>query len=81
MKAPARAAADEMQRQHHLGRGVVFQTGLRDGRELEKWQSGIQFLDEWSYFDSIEEKLGWMRLLRQIGLVRTTQRTVHYRLN
>ena len=64
-----------------LAGGVVFQTGLRDGRELEEWQSGIQFLDEWSYFDSDEEKLGWMRLLRHIGLVRTTQWTIHYRLN
>jgi O-methyltransferase involved in polyketide biosynthesis len=73
--------AFKMQRQHHLGRGAVFQSGLRDGREMEEWQSGIQFLDEWSYFDSDEEKLGWMRLLRHIGLVRTTQWTVHYRLN
>jgi O-methyltransferase involved in polyketide biosynthesis len=73
--------AFKMQRQLHLGRGAVFRSGLRDGREMEEWQRGIQFLDEWSYFDSDEERLGWMRLLRHIGPVRTTQWTVHYRLN
>ncbi len=73
--------AFKLERQLHLGRGAVFQSGLRDGREMEEWGSGIQFLDEWSYFDSDDEKLGWMRLLRHIGLVRTTQWTVHYRLN
>jgi hypothetical protein len=47
---------------------------------MEQWQSGIQFLDEWSYFDSDEKKLGWLRLLRYIGWIRKTQWTVHYRL-
>jgi hypothetical protein len=65
----------------HLGRDALFRSGLRDGREMEEWQSGIQFLDEWSYFDSEEEKLGWLRVLKHIGLVRKTQWTVHYRLN
>lgn len=71
----------KMQRQLHLGEGALFRSGLRDSREMERWHSGIQFLDDWSYFDSDDEKLGWMRVLRHIGLVRTTQYTVHYRLN
>jgi hypothetical protein len=73
--------AFKMQRQLHLGKGAMFRSGLRDGREMEEWQSGIEFLDDWSYFDSDEEKLGSLRFLRHIGLVRTTQWTVHYRLN
>lgn len=71
----------KMQRQLHVGKGAVFRSGLRDGREMEEWQSGIRFLEDWSYFDSDDEKLGWMRVLGRIGLVRTTQYTVHYRLN
>ena len=73
--------AYKLQRQVHLGKDAVFRSGLRDGREMEEWQSGIQFLDEWSYFDSENEKLGWMRVFRHIGLVRKTQWTVRYRLN
>lgn len=73
--------AFKMQRELHLGKGAMFQSGLRDGREMEEWGSGIEFLDEWSYFDSDEEKLGWMRAFRHIGFVRKTQWTVRYRLN
>lgn len=71
----------KMQRQLHLGKGAVFRSGLRHGREMEEWHGGIRFLDDWSYFDSGDEKLGWMRVLRRIELVRTTQYTVHYRLS
>lgn len=66
-------------RQHYLGKDAMFQSGIRDSREMEQWQSGIQFLDEWSYFDSDEKKLGWFSLLRP--WIRKTQWTVHYRLN
>ena len=71
----------KLQRQVHLGKDATFRSGISDGREMEQWHSGIQFLDEWSYFDSDEKKLGWLRLLRHIGLIRKTQWTVHYRLN
>jgi O-methyltransferase involved in polyketide biosynthesis len=71
----------KLQHQVHLGKDAMFRSGIRDGREMERWQSGIQFLDEWSYFDSEEEKLGWLRLLRHIEWIRKTQWTVHYRLN
>ena len=71
----------KMQRELHLGKDATFRSGIRDGREMEQWHSGIQFLDEWSYFDSEEKKLGWLRLLKHIELIRKTQWTVHYRLN
>ncbi len=70
----------KMHRELHLGKDAMFRSGIRDGREMEQWHRGIQFLDEWSYFDSEEEKLGWLRLLRYIELIRKTQWTVHYRL-
>jgi O-methyltransferase involved in polyketide biosynthesis len=71
----------KMQRELHLGKDATFRSGLRDGREMEQWHSGIQFLDEWSYFDSDEKKLGWLKVLRHIGWIRKTQWTVHYRLD
>jgi len=70
----------KLQRQFHLGKDALFQSGIRDSREMEQWQSGIQFLDDWSYFDSDEKKLGLLRLFRHIGWLRKTQWTVHYRL-
>jgi len=71
----------KLQKQVHLGTDATFRSGISDGREMEQWHGGIQFLDEWSYFDSNEKQLGWLRLLRHIGLIRKTQWTVHYRLN
>jgi len=71
----------KLQHQFHLGKDAMFRSGIRDSREMEQWHTGIQFLDEWSYFDSDEKKLGWLRVLRHIELIRKTQWTVHYRLN
>ena len=71
----------KMQKEIHLGKDATFRSGIRDGREIEQWHDGIQFLDEWSYFDSEEKKLGWLRLLKYIEFIRKTQWTVHYLLN
>ncbi|MDD1682858.1 MAG: class I SAM-dependent methyltransferase [Methanoregula sp.] len=70
----------KLQRQFHLGKDALFRSGIRDSREMEQWQAGIQFLDDWSYFDSDEKKLGLLRLFRYVGWLRKTQWTVHYRL-
>jgi O-methyltransferase involved in polyketide biosynthesis len=76
-----RLLAYKMQRQLHLGKDAMFRSGLHDSREMEQWHPGIRFLDDWSYFDSEEEKLGWLKVLKHIELVRKTQWTVHYLLN
>jgi O-methyltransferase involved in polyketide biosynthesis len=82
LRSPLKKMLDyKMQRQVHIGKDAMFRSGIRDGREMEQWHAGIQFLDEWSYFDSKEEKLGWLKFLRHIELFRKTQWTVHYRLN
>ena len=70
----------KMQKQLLLGKGVVYSFGIRDSKEIEEWNPGIKLLDEWSYFDSSEKKLGWLRLFRGIDLFRKTQYTVHYKL-
>jgi O-methyltransferase involved in polyketide biosynthesis len=82
LRPPLKRMLDsKLRRQVHLGKDATFRSGISNGHEMEQWHSGIQFLDEWSYFDSDEKKLGWLRLLRHIGLIRKTQWTVHYRLN
>jgi len=71
----------KLQRQLKLGKDATFNFGLRDGREMEKWGEGIEFLDEWSYFDEDEPRLGWLKLFRHFELLRRTQWTLHYRLS
>jgi methyltransferase (TIGR00027 family) len=71
----------KMRRGARLGKGAVFTFGVPDGRALEAWNPGIEFLDEWSYFESDHPKLGWIGWFGRFKLFRTTQWTVHYRLN
>lgn len=71
----------KLQRELHLGREAMFNFGIKDGKDLERWNSGIQFLDEWSYFDEPDEKLGVLRFFKHVELFRKTQWTVHYKLN
>jgi O-methyltransferase involved in polyketide biosynthesis len=70
----------KLQREVHMGSNAMFRYGIRDGREPEGWHAGIRLLGEWSYFDSDEPKLGFLRLLRHIPLIRKTQWTLRYRL-
>jgi len=70
----------KMQNQLHLGRGAAFASGIRNAAEIEGWSPGIKLLDEWSHFDSNEEKLGWVRLYGKISYMRRVQWTVHYKL-
>jgi len=71
----------KMQRGAGRGKEAVFRSGISHGREMETWNKGIHFIDEWSYFDSNHPKLGWLRFLRKSELFRKTQWTVHYHLN
>lgn len=71
----------KMQQELHLGKDVTYHFGIRDSREMEAWNPGIEFLDEWSYFDEPEPKIGVIRLFRHVEILRKTQWTVHYWLN
>jgi O-methyltransferase involved in polyketide biosynthesis len=63
-----------------LSSDVVYQFGLEDSREMEEWAPGIKFLDDWTYFDEDEPKLGLIRLFAWLSLVRWAQWTARYRL-
>ena len=71
----------KFQRDFHLGKDATFNFGIKESQELEGWNEGIEFLDEWTYFDDIDNKLGWINYLGRIEKFRKTQWIVHYRLN
>ena len=60
--------------------GAVFTFGIPDSRYFEQWSSDYHFLDEWTYFDDHEKKLGWFNMFSFIETIRKVQWTVHYRL-
>lgn len=67
-------------RQLGMTGGAVFSFGIPDSRYFEKWSEKYQFLDEWTYFDEREKKLGWFRLFSSLDVLRKAQWTVHYRI-
>jgi methyltransferase (TIGR00027 family) len=73
--------AVKMQRQLKLGEGTRYRFGVDTPEEIAEWHPGIEFLDQWSYFDSNHPKLGWMRYFRNLELFRGIQYTARYRFN
>jgi len=76
----SRLGRTKFQRQFGVSGDIVYQFGLEDSREMERWAPGLTFLDHWTYFDEDEPKLGWMRWFAWLPLVRWAQWTVRYRL-
>jgi len=70
----------KFKRQFSLSENVVYQFGLDDSHDMEGWAPGLELIDEWTYFDEPEPKLGWMRWFAGLRLVRWAQWTVRYRL-
>lgn len=70
----------KMSQQLHLPGDVTYRSGLYHSREMEEWEPGISFLDEWSYFDSCEGNQLFLILFRHVEFIRYIQWTVHYRL-
>jgi len=70
-----------MKNRLNIGEKAGFQFGLDHSREMEEWSQGIQYLDQWSYFESNHKKLGWMRMFRNSKYFKEAQYTVHYKLN
>jgi len=71
----------KFQKQLHLDKQTVFTFGISNSKEFENWNKGIKFLDDWTYFDDNEPKLGWFKLFKNFELLRKVQWTVHYRLS
>lgn len=75
-----RLGRGKFRRQFGMSQNVVYHFGLEDSRQMEAWALGIKFLDDWTYFDEDEPKLGWIRLFAWLALVRRAQWTARYRL-
>ena len=60
--------------------GAVFTFGIPDSRYFEEWSQDYHFVDEWTYFDDREKKLGWFNLFSFFEALRRVQWTVHYRI-
>jgi len=70
----------KFQRDYHLGPDASFYFGIHDSRDLEQWNQGLHFLDDWTYFDEKEKKLGWMNIFARSKKLRKTQWIIHYQL-
>ncbi len=75
-----RLGRGKFRRRFGVSGDVAYQFGLENSREMESWAPGLSFLDDWTYFDDGEPKLGWMRWLAWWPMFRRAQWTVHYRL-
>lgn len=71
----------KLQRNFHVKDGVNFHFGISMSHELENWNEGIEFVDDWSLFDDQERKIGLFNLFRNVDFFRYAQWIVRYRLN
>ena len=76
-----RITRSKLQGAFSLDEDACFRSGIRSSREVETWGAGIELLDEWSYFDEDEPKLGVLRYMGRFDFLRHMQWTVHVRLN
>jgi O-methyltransferase involved in polyketide biosynthesis len=70
----------KFRRQLGMTGGAIFSFGIPDSRYFERWSRKYEFLDEWTYFDDREKKLGWFNLFSSIAILRKAQWTLHYRI-
>lgn len=70
----------KFKRQLGMQQGAIFSFGIPDSRYFENWDSSYKFLDEWTYFDDKEKKLGWFNLFAKFEVLRKVQWTVHYQI-
>jgi O-methyltransferase involved in polyketide biosynthesis len=65
---------------HQLGFGedALFRFGIDSACEIEILGNGIRLLNEWSYFDDHEKRLGWFNLLGRFDQIRKVQWTLHF---
>jgi O-methyltransferase involved in polyketide biosynthesis len=70
----------KFKRQLGMTGGAVFSFGVPYSRYFEEWDPAYRFLDDWTYFDDREKKLGWFNLFASVEILRKVQWTVHYRI-
>lgn len=70
---------DRYQKRFGLSKSAGFQGGLHHGREPESWHPQIRLLNEWTYFQERETRLGALNLL-QLTPLKYLQWVLHYQI-
>lgn len=70
----------KFKRQLGMTGDAVFTFGIPDSRYIETWSPDYHYIDEWTYFDDKEKKLGWINLFSSLEVFRKVQWTVHYEI-
>jgi O-methyltransferase involved in polyketide biosynthesis len=67
---------------HQLGfsEDSMFRFGIDSASDIEILDQNIRLMDEWSYFDDREKRLGWFNLLGRFDKIRKVQWTLHFTL-
>jgi O-methyltransferase involved in polyketide biosynthesis len=76
-----RMVAMKLNQQMGVGKEAAFTFGIPNACALETWGPGIEYLDDWSYFDTRHPRLGWVGTMGKMKFMRKVQYTVHYRLH
>ncbi len=67
-------------RHRHVRKAVsMFKWGVGTGKKLERWDSGIKFIQEWHYIDRHTRRWRWMRYFRHLQPLRKLMKVVHLR--
>ncbi|MRS01997.1 class I SAM-dependent methyltransferase [bacterium] len=70
----------KFKRQLGMESGALFSFGIPDSHYFESWAPDYKLLDDWTYFDDREKKLGWFNLFSKIDVIRRVQWTIHYQI-
>ena len=76
-----RMVAMKLNQQLGVGNEAAFTFGIPSACALESWGPGIEYLDDWSYFDTRHPRLGWVGTMGKMKFMRNVQYSVHYRLH
>lgn len=58
-----------------------FKWGIKTGAEIDAWNLGIKFINEWYYFDRYKNRIPtWMKLLLPIPSFRKMMKIVHCKI-
>jgi methyltransferase (TIGR00027 family) len=76
----SRLGRGKFRRQFGCSQDAVFASGVERSADLESYAPGVQVLDDWTYFDDGDPRMGWMRYFARWDYFRRVQWTVHARL-
>jgi len=71
----------KFQKRYNLSKEITFNFGIARSNELMSWNTGIMFLDEWSFYDAPHKKIRFHFLDRIYERFRKTFFIVHYKLD